>query len=136
MSARTKPHRGLRRGDPGFTLIEVLVAMVVFAVGCLGLAMCIPLGIGRVGKAGQQTRASQLASFKAEEILTKAYTDPDLNNGNHNDALNPYDGAYYLSWVVEDDQPVTNCKRVTLTVARDHVGAPRQAALVIVKPQL
>lgn len=136
MSAPRTTRPQPRRKGAGFTLIEVLVAMVVFAIGCLGLAMCIPLGISRVGKAGQQTRASQLASFKAEAILTTPYTDPDLSSGTHNDTANPYDGAYYISWNVEDDAPVDSCKRVTIQVARDAVANPPKATIVIVRPRI
>ncbi len=135
MNARARNIRSRARRAAGFSLIEVLIAMVVFAVGVLGLAMVIPAGSNRVGRAGQQTRASQIAAMRAEQLLTTVYDGSNLDAGNHVDAENPYDGAYYVQWDVEEDAPLTGCKRVTVRVSRNSTSGASEARVVIVVPE-
>ena len=119
----------------GFTLIEVLVALVIFAIGIMALMLCVPMASKRVMKAGAQTRASSLASETAEELLTVPYGDGSLTAGTHDDPANPHDGLYYTRWIVEDDAPRAGCKRITVKVSRRAVTAPPEARIVIVTPQ-
>jgi prepilin-type N-terminal cleavage/methylation domain-containing protein len=119
----------------GFTLIEVMVALIIFAIGLLALALCVPMATKRVVKAGSQTRASSLASEAAEELLTIPYGDGDLTAGTHDDTANPHESVYYVRWVVEDNVPSPNCKRVTVKVARNSASRPAEAQIVIVTTQ-
>ena len=123
------------RSEHGFTLIEVMVALVIFATGMLALALCIPMATKRVMKAGTQTRASSIASEVAEELLTVPYGDGDLTAGTHDDPANPHEGKYYVRWIVVDNAPATNCKRITVQVSRQSVTKPAEARLVIVTAQ-
>lgn len=123
------------RSEHGFTLIEVMVALVIFATGMLALALCIPMATKRVMKAGTQTRASSIASEVAEELLTVPYGDGDLTAGTHDDPANPHEGQYYVRWIVVDNAPATNCKRITVQVSRQSVTKPAEARLVIVTAQ-
>ena len=124
-----------RRPEAGFTLIEIMFAIVIFGIGVLALLLCVPMASNRVMKAGSQTRASSIASEAAEELLTMPYGNGNLTNGTHNDPANPHDGLYYTRWVVEDDRPITSCKRITVTVARGAVTNLPVARVVIVTPQ-
>jgi prepilin-type N-terminal cleavage/methylation domain-containing protein len=119
----------------GFTLIEVLIAIVVFAIGLLAMSMVVPLGTGRVTAAGQQTRAGALVAESAEELLTLPYDHDDLTAGTHDDDANPHDGQYFVRWTVEEDQPVADCKRVTVRAARGSAAGPAEAQVVIVAPR-
>ena len=135
MKTTTRPLVRRSRSNAGFSLVEVLIALIVFAIGVLGLALVIPTGTNRVGKAGQQTRASQIAAMRAEQLLTTPYSDSDLDAGTHTDSSNPIDGYYYVEWSVTDDQPITACKRITVTVRRVSITSPIEAQVVIVAPQ-
>ncbi len=119
----------------GFTLIEVMVALTIFATGMLALALTVPLATQRVMRAGTQTRASSIASEFAEDLLTAPYGDGSITSGTHDDPANPHDGVYYVRWVVEDDQPTKNCKRITVKVARRAASNTPEAQLVIVTAQ-
>ena len=134
MSATSGSTRPGRR-EAGFTLIEIMFALVVFAVGILALIMCIPVTANRMMRSGAQTRASALATEMAEELLNVPYGNAQLTAGTHNDPANPHDAVYYTRWVVEDDAPRTSCKRITVLVSRNSVSAPPQARLVIVTSQ-
>ena len=132
-----RPARGHRPAHrhAGFTLIEVMIALVIFATGMLALALCVPVASRRIMKAGAQTRSSSLASEAAEELLTVPYGDSQLTAGTHNDTANPHDNIYYVRWVVEDDAPLAHCKRITVTVARRSVTATPEASIVVVTPE-
>jgi prepilin-type N-terminal cleavage/methylation domain-containing protein len=123
------------RPQSGFTLIEIMFAMVIFAIGVMGLMACVPMASNRVMKSGAQTRASSIAAETAEELLTVPYGNASLTPGTHNDPANPYQGKYYTRWVVENDQPLASCKRITITVARGALTNFPVVRLVIVTPQ-
>ena len=123
------------RSSAGFTVIEVLMALAIFATGMLALAMCVPLASQRIMRSGSQTRASSLASETAEELLTRAYADGSLTAGTHADGTNPHDGSYYVKWVVEDNAPRSGCKRITVQVSRHSVNSAPDAQIVVVTPQ-
>ena len=126
---RPAPHHA------GFTLVEVMIALVIFATGMLVLALCVPMATKRIMKSGSQTRSSSLASESAEELLTVPYGDTKLTAGTHDDTANPHDGIYYVRWVVEDDVPLANCKRITVKVARNSAGATPEVQIVVVTPR-
>ena len=128
-------HHGASRREAGFTLIEAMIALVIFATGMLALALCVPMASKRIMKAGSQTRSSSIASEAAEELLTVPYGDGDLTAGTHDDPANPHDGIYYVRWVVEDNQPLANCKRITVKVARRVVTATPEVTIVVVTPE-
>lgn len=122
------------RATRGFTLVEVMVALVVFAVGVLSLAMLIPLGTKGISRSGETTRASELSVATMEKLLATPYDDGDLNAGTHTDSNNPYNGSYHVTWTIEADQPITSCKRITVRVRWPNSGSATNVSLVGVKP--
>src|SRR4029434_3366598 len=108
--------RAVAAGSRGFTLVEVLIALIVFAIGALRVGAVVPLGINGIQAAALQTRASELAAQRAEQLLDTPYDDADLLSGTHQDPANPYERTYYVDLVVYDDQPAAHCKRVTISL--------------------
>jgi prepilin-type N-terminal cleavage/methylation domain-containing protein len=123
------------RPQAGFTLIEIMFAIVIFGIGVMALMACIPMASKRVMSSGAQTRASALASEAAEQLLTVPYGHSSLTPGTHNDPANPHDGLYYTRWTVENNAPLASCKRITVTVARGAVTELPVVRLVVVSPQ-
>jgi prepilin-type N-terminal cleavage/methylation domain-containing protein len=69
------------RGREGFTLVEVLVAMVILAIGLLALEA---LGIGAsraVARADLQSEYTSLATARMEETLLRVRQGLPLNTG-------------------------------------------------------
>lgn len=124
-----------RGPESGFGLLELAMAIMVLAIGILGLAALTPMGTRSAAKSGEVTRASELASAQAEKLLATPYGDPDLAAGNHQATPYPTPGGYYLDWRVEEDQPIPLCKRVTLTIRWPEPTSANQARLVIVCPR-
>ncbi len=107
----------------GFTLIEVVVALVIVAVGILGLSIVFPLSTRDVGKSGYATVALELCQEQIEKFHNLAYDDSTLTAGSHYDEQNPIYGVYLRSWYVEDDQPIPGCKLIQVNVAwQEHAG--------------
>jgi prepilin-type N-terminal cleavage/methylation domain-containing protein len=119
----------------GFTLIEILFAIVIFGMGVMALMACVPMASKRVMSSGAQTRASSIASETAEQLLKVPYGNSSITAGTHNDPANPRNGLYYTQWTVEDDVPITSCKRITINVARGAVSNPYVARIVVVTPK-
>ncbi len=136
MKTRLAVRNAGRRADGGFSLIGVLVAIVIFGIGIMGLAVLLPIGSRAVSNSGTQTRASELCSTAAERLLTLPWGDADLVAGSHNDAGNPFPGGYWVSWVVENNQPVANCVRITIDVRWPTSASAPVQRLVIVNPMV
>jgi hypothetical protein len=112
-----------------------MVAMVLFSIGIMSMAGLIPLGSRAINRAGHQTRASEVAAAAGERLLSTPYDDADLTAGTHNDPNNPVEGRYFVSWVVEEDQPITLCKRITVLVRWGTSSSTPQARVVVVRPE-
>jgi type IV pilus assembly protein PilV len=110
----------MSKNQQGFTLVEVVVALTVVAIGIMGLSIVFPTASRDVGKSGVRTKALQLAQEKMEYIHSLAYDDADLDGTyEHNDSVNPIDNVYYRTWTVYEDDPIAGCKRVVVEVTWD-----------------
>lgn len=58
-----------RRADGGFTLMEVLVAMVILAVGLMGLEALGLRAVRSLGLADRNSRSTSVASYYLEDAL-------------------------------------------------------------------
>lgn len=135
MSTHTKFARraGMpRSAESGFTLIETMIAGLIFTIGALALAFVIPMGVNRITDAGQQTGASELATERSEFLQELPQSDTLMTAGNFTDPANPYPGQLYVTWTIEDGQPISGCKRISVFVRRGSVTAPILARTILV----
>ena len=102
----------------GFTLIEVMVAMVIFAVGILALAGMQSNYISGNAQARLQTEATALGAHVIEQLRSMPFDAADLDP-----FTNPHQppagstGPYDVQWTVTDNAPVNNTKTVNVVVA-------------------
>jgi len=121
---------GIRKSkkDEGFTLIEVLIAISIFAVGLLAVATMQLSAIRVNSTAGQITTRVTWAQDKLEELMALPYSDPSLeaagnfpgndSTGNtHQLSPTPATDGYTISWAVTDNNPVPNTKLIAVSVA-------------------
>ncbi|MCD6332035.1 MAG: prepilin-type N-terminal cleavage/methylation domain-containing protein [Bacteroidales bacterium] len=106
-------------GEKGFTLIEVMIAMGVFAIGILAVAsMQITASQGN-RSARLQTEAVTRASECMENLVNQGYS--DITDGSDTQ------GEINLSWTVADDTPITDIRTVTVTATWNDRGGTRNA---------
>jgi type IV pilus assembly protein PilV len=130
---------GKLKNEGGFTLIEVLVAITIFAVGLLAVAAMQNSAILMNSTAGKLTNLSTWGMDKIEELSALSYTDPWLetagNPPGNDSAGNTHQevsGDYTISWTVIDDNPLPSTKNITVTVA----GRGKKAVISFLKPNV
>jgi len=101
----------VKRRNRGYTIVEVLVGIVLLSVGILAVAQMQVMTMNSNKAANQKTTAITLAQDKAEYFRTIPYS--TIGNTPLSDAV----GSYNRSWVVENNTPANNLKRVTITVS-------------------
>ncbi|MDL1967563.1 MAG: prepilin-type N-terminal cleavage/methylation domain-containing protein [Deltaproteobacteria bacterium] len=104
--------------NSGFTLIEVLVAMVILLIGLLGTAALIT-GIIRGNKVSNRiTTATMLAQDKMEKIKRAGYAGADAEAGTE-----PYGGENFPLYKritdIVSGNPETGMNNITVTVYWD-----------------
>lgn len=76
MSARARSTPPRRRAQGGFTLIEVLIALVVIALGLLGFAMVQTLSVRYTQSANLRTQATNLAYDLLDQVRANRWQSP------------------------------------------------------------
>ena len=103
-----------RISSSGFTLIEVLIAFAIFALGIMALVRLQSIYIGGNASAGMQTEATSLAAQWMEKLKILPYHHADLDA-----AGNPHQqdvGAYNIRWDVAEHTPINDVKTILITV--------------------
>lgn len=128
----------------GFTLVEVLIALLVLTIGILGAAAMQVSAINWNSNAFRLTEAATWAGDRNETLMTLPYTitttDPLLSDdpvngrqgiaglddtdvpGNLADGGPVVQDKYTIFWNVADNYPIENCKTIRMIVRRDDNG--------------
>lgn len=127
-------HEGHAPGKEGYTLIEVLIAIAIFAIGMLAIAS-MQLGATQgTTTARSSTELAAYATDQMEWLTNLPYEDADLAEGSHT-ANHPTDVRFSAAWVVVDDEVFMDTKTVTLTATEDLRGNIRTLTLQNVIPR-
>jgi type IV pilus assembly protein PilV len=113
------------RGDGGYSLIEIMVALVIFAIGVLGLAGLIPMATKSLNRGADATRAGTIAQAKMEE-LENASGDLALPAGTSTDTPA---GGYTRTWTITPDAPVRGMTTIEVAVTWTEGGDAQRVAL-------
>ena len=155
-----------RSNEKGFSLIEIMIAITVFAIGILAVGKMQITAIKGNSFANGLTRAATLARDRMEKLIGLSYTDPlnfdndgdgtnqDLNNdgiddnGNnfglddtnatadHNDPNNPVEGRYNIFWNIATDHPINNTKEIRVIVTWMDRGTQKQVSITSMKADI
>ena len=105
------------RNSKGFTILEVMTAMVVLAFGILGVAKMQLTSTDYNRYARTVTEATTFGTAIIEQVLSLSYKDPLLDDGvDITDVVtDPSSGEEYtVQWKVYDSESNGNTNRVTL----------------------
>ena len=121
------------RAEHGFSLIEVLVAAAILAVGLLSLAQLLAMTVSANAAAGRRTYATVLAAQKLEDLRAEPWSVLEANIGESADFLDRSGSsidassaaAFRRRWFVEPwfgDPAHTLVIRVIVTTAREEAA--------------
>lgn len=146
-TTRANVHQG------GFTLIEVLVAIVILSIGIMALSTMQTVAIQGNATANRITDSSNWAADRAEQIFTMDYGDKVNATTCDNDEL--YDangdgvaglddsespdcgpvtkGNYSIVWNVAEDEPMPDTKTIHVIVTRSDQDNSKRVTFEYVK---
>jgi len=105
--------------EKGFTLLEVMIALLILSIGLLGLAGLQIASTKSNSFSNQMTIGITLGQDGLEILRNLEYDDTQLNAGNHTDSDNPLrrlgDMGFNRSWTVSEDA-ANKLKTITVTV--------------------
>ena len=114
----TETPKGTLKKQDGFTLIEVLIALTIFAVGLLAIAAMQTSAIRMNATGNRVTEFSTVGIDKFEDLMSLPITNAQLAvGGPYTDPAPPL--GYTVSWTVVQDAFAANTRRITLTVTRN-----------------
>ncbi len=121
---------GKQKNEGGFTLIEVLFAVAVLSFGLLAVSSLQGSAIRGNLMASDRTEAVAWAQTQMESLMALPYA--NVASGGPT-----VQGNYTITWNVANNNPIANCKLITVTVNYQEKGvARRPVVLTCVKPNV
>ncbi|KKM82550.1 hypothetical protein LCGC14_1318400 [marine sediment metagenome] len=96
----------------GFTLIEIMIAIAIIAIGIFGVMSLIITVMKGNTLSKRVTTATTIAQDKMEDFKRMDYASVVYGSDTNTD----YDTDYYWEADVEDDTPATDTKTITVDV--------------------
>jgi prepilin-type N-terminal cleavage/methylation domain-containing protein len=125
----------MKRWHEGFSLIEVLVAMVIFSIASLAVSKLMVGSSSAVSENAESTHAIALAQQKLENLRNLRYL--DLASGSETRLGSEWKGMpFTVAWVVSNDTPITGTRTVVATVSWTSKGQTRSYATRSVYSQI
>ena len=125
--------------EKGFTLSEVLVAIVVLSLGLLGLETMHIAAIQVNTIASRMTQATTLAQERAELLMAMPYNDPMLADTTSKGSFTSYTDpqppqGYTIRWEVDTDTPSGGIKTINIYVTwKNKASQPKSFNLAVQK---
>ncbi len=119
--------RNAETGQKGFTLIEVMVAMVILGVGIMAIVALQARDMNYNSSSRRQTQAYTWAADRVERLLALPYTSPELSIKGSTSVVgdghvpSPADAAmmapYVMEWdVIDNTANIPNSRQVNVFV--------------------
>ena len=105
--------------EKGFSLIEVLFALLIFAIGVLAIAKMQDNSIKHNTSARAMTEALAAGETRMNQLMALAYTATELTDGSHAPVSV---GRYSVKWDVAAVTGVSDVKDILVTVSWTESG--------------
>lgn len=108
--------------EAGFSLIELMVALVLLGIGILSISNIFPMGSRMQLRDRLRTSAADLAQQKMEQLRIVSWSAADLDVGTHPDVNGETlsltdEGSFNRRWIVESQAgSFADMKKVTVRV--------------------
>jgi len=127
--------------EKGFTLSEVLVAVVVLSLGLLGLARMHIAAIQVNTIASRLTQGTTLAQDRTERLMALSYDDARLADTTSQGTFTSYPDpnppqGYTIRWAVDTDVPSTGIKTINIFVTWKNVKTSKTFSLSVQKSKV
>jgi len=128
--------------ENGFTMIEILIAISIFAIGMLAVASMQISGIHGNATANTVTNASAWAADRVETLLGLDYDNPFFNNdpaaepAGTDYSAGTLGGRYTIGWNVQTGAVLPNTKTITVSVSYTNRGKPKAYSFVYYKADI
>jgi type IV pilus assembly protein PilV len=124
--------------NKGFTLSEVLVAIVVLSIGLLGLQSMHIAAIQVNSIASRLTQGTTLAQDRAEQLMALPYDDPLLADTTGPGIMTSYTDpnppqGYAIRWEVDTNVPSIGVKTINIFVTWKNLKASKSFSLSVQK---
>ncbi len=125
------PNQWVIKDIKGFTILELLIAMSILAVGILGTTKMQWWTVRNNTTGNVITQANMLAQTQLETLKNQDFS--DLVIGNYNDPNNLVDengdpgGIYNRSWAIANYSAFS--RQITLTIQWTRIGGTRSVVL-------
>ena len=114
--------------EKGFTLVEILIAMTIFAIGILAVASMQVWGLRGNSSAIWHSQAATWAADRIEKLMTVDYA--DLADGSETQ------DDYTITWTVATNKPIDNTATITVDVEWIDRGQTKTASFTCYKADL
>jgi|LGOV01.1.fsa_nt_gb type IV pilus assembly protein PilV len=124
----------MKMNEKGFSLIELMISMAILAIGLLGLAGLQGTAINGNHHGNMISQATVLAQDTIEQIRNAAYD--DITTTNFPATEMAVSGSNFdRAILIEDDTPLNELKRVTVTVSWRKLNQHRVVLRTIVSDE-
>jgi type IV pilus assembly protein PilV len=142
---------GERRGEGGFTLLEVIISISILSIGILGVATMQSAAIRANFFAGSTSTGTTWASDKMEELIALAYEDFEDANLEDKDGdadagldhatagtadYNENQSGYTIFWNVSEDSLLNDTKTIRVIVTWTDHGVAKTATMTYAVPKI
>ena len=131
-------------GAPGYTIIEVMIAIAIFSIGILSAWALQHSSIRGNTSARNLTVAAACASDRLEQLIQLPYAHADLASGTHSPAQNTdgidnnfngeidepaESGPLKITWLVTDNSPIPQTKTLRVDVVLQQLVRQRNVSV-------
>ncbi len=126
--------------NKGFTLIEVITALLILSIGILAMQSMQYSSVTTNFAAINITRAIGQGTDTTERILALTYNDSLLDAGSHDETEFPSEWEHIkhtaIDWQVTDDEPMPNMKTIQITITSSEKGKDKTIPITYYKAEI